>query len=215
MNTKTSRGLWAVIFLMALLCFPVSSRSDDDVPNPQTLPGPPPVRSWLNSSVKEIGGPFSLTDQDGRQVTDKDYDKYYKLTYFGYTTCPSECPMALAKLVKALSIMGKDAENIRILFITTDPKRDTPEVMKKYLGMYWSNQTVGLTGTPKETMDVENKFRIYAEEVNDPRFGHYTINHSTVIYFTGPDGRLLTVFNPADSVAIIVGKLKRSLKKPA
>ena len=213
MNIKASRGLWTVIFVMALLCFPVSSWSDDDVPNPQTLPGPPPVRSWLSSSVKEIGGPFSLTDQDGHHVTDQDYAKYYKLIYFGYTSCPSECPMALAKLVKALSIMGKDAENMRILFITTDPKRDTPDVMKKYLGRYWSNQTVGLSGTPKETMDVENKFRIYAEEATDPRYSGYMVDHSTVIYFTGPDGRLLTVFNPADSVAIIVGKLRRSMKK--
>ena len=100
--------------------------------------------------------------------------------------------------------MGKDAENIRILFITTDPKRDTPEVLKKYLGKYWSNQTVGLTGTNKEIADVENKFRIYAEKVNDPHFRAYIVDHSTGIYFTAPDGRLLRAFNPADSVPIIV-----------
>jgi cytochrome oxidase Cu insertion factor (SCO1/SenC/PrrC family) len=184
-----------------------------DVPNPLTIPGPPPVQNTLDvRQTKEIGGPFSLVDHNGNKVTEKDYDKYYKLIFFGYTNCPSACPMALTKISQALAILGDKADKVKVLFITTDPKRDTPEVMKKYLANFKSDKIVGLTGTSDDIKKTESEFRIYAEGVDDPRFPSYTVNHSTIIYFTGFGTDLLQVMNTADSPAIMAGLMKQHLR---
>jgi protein SCO1/2 len=186
---------------------------NEKVPNPQTLPGPPPVRNTLDiRQVKEIGGPFNLVDQDGKKVTDKDYEKYYKLIYFGYTNCPATCPMGLTKLSKALTILGPYADKVRVLFITTDPTRDTPEVMKKYIANFKTDKIVGLTGSMDDIRTTENKFRIFAEVVNDPRRASYTINHSTIIYFTGFGKDLLEVMNTADSPPMMAGLMRQHLR---
>jgi protein SCO1/2 len=213
-NTARMLALIAALFITLFSGPAFSSDDDNEVPNPQALPGPPPVRSWLDKSVTQIGGPFNLVDQDGRNVTEKDYGKYYKLVFFGYTSCPSECPMGLAKMVRSLQPLGKDADNIRILFISTDPARDKPDVMKKYIARFSSDRIIGLTGTNDNIAQVENEYRIFAEKAQDPRFPSYMVNHSTIIYFIAPDGKLLTVFNPADSTAIMAGKIRRSLGIP-
>ncbi|HTK84312.1 MAG TPA: SCO family protein [Patescibacteria group bacterium] len=190
----------------------------EKIPNPLTLPGPPPVINVIDvRTTKEIGGPFSLIDQDGRAVTEKDYEKYYKLIYFGYTNCPSECPMALTKISQVLTKLGPDAEKIRVLFITTDPGRDTPDIMKKYLAKFKSDKIVGLTGTFEDIRKTENEFRIYAEVVNDPRMPSYTVNHSTIIYFTGYGKELLDFMNTSDLPAVMVSLIRQHLRaaKPA
>ncbi len=184
----------------------------EKVPNPLTLPGLPPVLNVVDTrTTKEIGGPFSLVDQDGHAVTEKDYEKYYKLIYFGYTNCPSACPMALTKIARTLDRLGPDAEKIRVLFITTDPARDTPDVMKKYLEKFKSDKIVGLTGAFEEIRKTENEFRIFAEAVNDPRMSSYTINHSTIIYFTGHGKDLLGFMDPSDSPPVMASTIKQHL----
>src|ERR1035437_3364158 len=164
----------AALCLTAGLCFPASSRGADPAPPPAASSGLPPATTWIDTSTKEIGGSFSLTDQDGRRVTEKDYSHLYKLVFFGYTFCPGTCPMALTKLSRSLERLGKDADQIVILFITTDPERDKPDVMKKYLAKFSSRRIVGLTGTREEIEATEKKFRIFAEKVEDPRFKTYT-----------------------------------------
>jgi protein SCO1/2 len=197
----------------ALMPTHVPHTGKEKVPNPLTLPGAPPVINTLDlRQTKEIGGPFNLVDQDGKNVTEKDYEKYYKLIFFGYTNCPSACPMALTQLSRTLEMLGPYADKVRVLFITTDPARDTPEVMKNYLTHFKSDKIIGLTGSPEEIRKTENEFRIYAEGVDDPRMPSYTVNHSTIIYFTGFGTDLLEVMNTAESPPIMSGLMKRHLK---
>jgi protein SCO1/2 len=96
-----------------------------------------------------IGGPFTLEDGSGRTVTDRDFRGKYMLVYFGYTFCPDVCPTTLTAVADAMDKLGPDAAKVRPVFITVDPARDTPAVVKKYIAAFGPEIT-GLTGTPEE-----------------------------------------------------------------
>ncbi len=142
------------------------------------------------TGVADVGGPFSLIDQDGVRRTDKDFLGRHMLVFFGFTYCPDVCPTTLAILSAALDEIGPEAENIVPVLITVDPARDTPEALKPYLSSFGSN-FVGLTGTTEEIAAVANAYHAYYEIVENEG-GDYTLNHSTAIYLMGPDGKFVT-----------------------
>lgn len=142
------------------------------------------------TGVADVGGPFSLIDQDGVRRTDKDFLGRYMLVFFGFTYCPDVCPTTLAILSAALNEIGPEAENIVPVLITVDPARDTPEALKPYLSSFGPN-FVGLTGTAEEIAAVANAYHAYYEIVENEG-GDYTLNHSTAIYLMGPDGKFVT-----------------------
>jgi protein SCO1/2 len=149
---------------------------------------------WLTSApptAPAIGGPFSLTGGDGATVTEQDLKGRYALIYFGYTACPDVCPTTLQEIVRAMAALGARAEDIQPVFITVDPARDTPDAMAAYTKAF-GGHILGLTGSAAAIDAVEKEFHVYAaRRRTGPNPGDYTVDHSSVLYLMGPDGRFL------------------------
>ncbi|HNQ92756.1 MAG TPA: SCO family protein [Alphaproteobacteria bacterium] len=161
----------------------------------------------------KIGGTFSLVDQDGVARTEKDYAGKYKLIYFGFTYCPAICPTELSKMAEAyLSLPSDIQQNIQPIFISVDPDRDTPAVMKGYVGLFMP-QLVGLTGTPAQVEAVKKDFKVYAVKVPEGSGSdEYTVDHSSMMYYLTPDGQTVAMFKTGDSVEKIAERIKGSLQ---
>jgi protein SCO1/2 len=138
-----------------------------------------------------IGGPFTLTAQDGRTMTDADFKGEPVLVFFGYTHCPDVCPASLMEISQIFKAMGPD-KKVQALFITTDPARDTPDVMKDYVSSF-DPRIVGLSGTPEQTAAVEKGYRVYAKKVGDG--ADYTMDHTAIVYLMDKQGRFVNAFN--------------------
>jgi protein SCO1/2 len=140
-----------------------------------------------------IGGPFILTEQDGRTVTDAAFKGEPVLVFFGYTHCPDVCPTFLFEISQIFKEMGTD-KKVQALFITIDPERDTPAVMKDYLSSF-DPRIVGLTGDEAQTKAVEHAFRVYAKKVRGTRGNEYTMDHTAIVYLMDKQGRFVNAFN--------------------
>lgn len=153
-------------------------------------------------SPSAVGGPFKLTDQDGRTVTEADFKGKPFLVFFGFTHCPDICPTALFDMSETFRRLGPDAENASALFITVDPERDTPEKLKEYLQSFHPRISA-LTGTQAEIEAVTKAYKAYAKKVPLDA-GEYTVDHSAIVYLMDRDGRFVAPFNlkrPADEAA--------------
>jgi protein SCO1/2 len=174
-----------------------------------------PASCAATSSVT-IGGPFSLTASDGTTVTDQTYRGKWLLVYFGYTFCPNTCPTALLEIASALKRLGPNAAKVQPIFITVDPKRDTPDVMAQYTQSF-DPRIVGLTGTPAQIAAVAHEYGAYyvAHKIDEGANG-YLIDHSTYIYVMDPQGQFVQAFDadtPADHIADdLVHDMKREEK---
>jgi protein SCO1/2 len=160
--------------------------------------------SWAAASPVTVGGPFTLTAPDGTTVTDQTYRGKWLLVYFGYTFCPNTCPTTLFEIAAALEKLGPDAAKVQPIFITVDPKRDTPDVMAKYTESF-DPRIIGLTGTPAQIAAVAQEYGVYyvahksGDGIND-----YTMDHSTYLYVMDPRGQFVQAFDadtPADRIA--------------
>jgi len=167
---------------------------------------------WLTEggTASLVGGPFVLQDGNGKQVTDRDFRGKYMLVYFGYTFCPDVCPTTLNEVSEALDHLGAKADRLQPIFITVDPKRDTPAVVKQYVAAF-TPKLLGLTGTADEIAKVANEYRVYyAEHRTGPGPNDYTMDHSSVLYLMGPDGRFIAPIRTDETgpeIAADLGKL--------
>ena len=165
----------------------------------------------MGSGEALVGGPFTLTDQDGRRVSEKDFLGRHMLVFFGFTFCPDICPTELQVMTAALDMMGPEGEKIQPVFVTIDPERDTPEVMKAYVGNF-GPRLIGLTGTPEEIAKVAKAYRVYyARAAGASSPDAYLMDHSTIIYLMGPDGRFVRHFTYTTDAAKLAAELKASL----
>jgi len=163
------------------------------------------------SGVALVGGPFTLTDQDGRTVSEKSFAGKYMLVFFGYTYCPDICPTELQVMSAALDQIGPVADRIQPIFISIDPARDTPEVLKSYVGNF-GPRLIGLTGTPEQIAAVAKAYRVYyARAGNTASATDYLMDHSSIIYLMGPDGRFLTHMAYTTDAAKLAAQLKESV----
>lgn len=156
-----------------------------------------------------IGGPFQLTDQTGKAVTDKDLKGKPTLIFFGYTHCPDVCPTSLFEISEVLRAMGKDADKVNAVFISVDPERDTPATMKDYLSSF-DPHLEGLSGDPAETARVITSYRVYAKKV-PTKDGDYTMDHTALIYLMDREGRFVSPFNLKRTPEEAAADLKRYL----
>ncbi len=140
-----------------------------------------------------IGGPFQLTDQSGATVTDKSLQGRPSLIFFGFTHCPDICPTSLFEMSEVLRAMGPDADRINAYFISVDPQRDTPAVMKDYLSSF-DPHLKGLTGEPETVAKVLSEYRVYARKV-PLKDGDYTMDHTALIYLMDKNGTFVAPFN--------------------
>lgn len=152
-----------------------------------------------------IGGPFTLTDQTGKTVTDHTYDGSFRLIYFGYTFCPDACPTELQVMAQALETMGPDGAKVQPIFVTIDPARDTQAQMAKYVPLF-DKRLAGLTGTAEQIAAIAKAYKVYYSKAPatgaDPNA--YGMNHSSFVYLMDPKGKFLTVFSSdtdADAMA--------------
>ena len=166
----------------------------------------------LGSGVALVGGPFSLIDQDGRRVSEKDFLGKYMLVFFGYTYCPDVCPTELQVMTAALDQMGPEADRIQPVFVSIDPARDTPQVLKAYVANF-GPRLVGLTGTAEEVAAIARAYRVYyAKAANSGSGTDYLMDHSSIIYLMGPDGRFLTHMAYTTDAAKLAAELKETLR---
>ena len=158
------------------------------------------------AATTQIGGPFTLVDDTGATVTEKNIAGKPYVMYFGYTFCPDVCPTTLLDLSRWIKKLGPDADRLNYVFVTVDPERDTVQSMHAYLSSF-DKHIRGYTGTLAEIAQIAKEYRVYYQKV-PTEDGGYTMDHTAVIYLMGPDGKLMTVipYQEADSTAI--AKLK-------
>lgn len=159
-----------------------------------------------------IGGDFSLTNTDGIVQNTKDFSDKYKIVYFGFTYCPDVCPTALSMMINALDIVGehggkKMEEGIVPIFVTIDPKRDTAEMLKKYLANFGMS-IVGFTGSESAVREVADQYKVYysvapgSDDLNDDfnmNPNDYLMDHTSFVYFLDKESRYIHHFHSNDS----------------
>ena len=163
----------------------------------------------------QIGGPFTLIDQDGRTVTEKDFGGRYKLVYFGYTFCPDVCPLDVQKLATAMRTFEKQdparAAKVVPIFITVDPERDTTAALKDFVSAFHP-RLVGLGGSVAQVDAAKKAYRVYAKKAGPEGSKDYLVDHTAMIYLMGPDGAPISFTDhtgTADQIAADLDKYVR------
>ncbi len=150
-----------------------------------------------------IGGPFQLVDQDGKPVTEAALKGKPSLIFFGFTHCPDICPPALFDISQVYKAMGKDGDRVAAYFVSVDPERDTPEILKEYLSSF-DPRVRGLTGDPAAVAAMEQAYRVYSKKI-PLEAGGYTMDHTALVYLMDKEGRFVAPFNmkrkPEDAAA--------------
>lgn len=187
-------GFFAVLFIIAgaILWYDKARKS----------PASTAIRGNLEGS--SIGGAFSLVDGDGTRVTEKDFDGFYRLVYFGYTYCPSICPTDMQNIASGVTKFEesnpKRAARVIPIFITIDPERDTPKIVKQFVASFHP-RFIGLTGTPAEIKTTMDRFGIYAKKIGK---SNYLLDHTALVYLFDPKGQPISFLTDPDGTDILV-----------
>jgi len=159
-----------------------------------------------------IGGDFTLTDQNGRSVTNDSLKGGYRLVYFGYSFCPDVCPVDVQRLANALKAFEaanpEAAARVQPVFITIDPARDTPEALKAFVSAFHP-RLIGLTGTEAEVETAKRAYRVYAAKAAGADAENYLMDHSAYIYLMDPEGRPIMHFGRDDDAATIAAGMQK------
>ena len=159
-----------------------------------------------------IGAPFTLVTHERQPVTDKSFRGHWLLVFFGYTSCPDVCPTTLATLTEAFARLGPDAQKLRGLFITLDPKRDTPELLGAYMANF-SPRITAATGTDAQVAEATRAFRVRYEIEGDVKMGRYTVSHPVALMLFDPQGRFVSLIpggvSAADVEATVAGFMRK------
>jgi protein SCO1 len=151
----------------------------------------------------KIGGPFTLTDQNGAAVTERSFPGHYRIMYFGYTFCPDVCPTDVANLARGLKAFAKvdqaRAGRVKLIFVSVDPARDTPAVLKSFTAAF-DPKMVGLTGSLKATEDVAKAYGVAFSIAPGQKKDAYLVDHSRVAYLMDPNNMPLALI-PQDGTA--------------
>jgi cytochrome oxidase Cu insertion factor (SCO1/SenC/PrrC family) len=158
-----------------------------------------------------VGGPFTLTDQTGKQRSDTDFRGKLMMVYFGYTYCPDICQTDLMAITQALDVLGPAAEDVQPVFITIDPERDR-KVLAEYVSAF-HHSLVGLTGSPEQIRRVANSYKAFYVRVPAKRSGDYSIDHAGVIYLMGRNGEYLGFMPPQTNPDRLVEILRKNLAR--
>jgi protein SCO1/2 len=165
--------------------------------------------SPVGQAVAAVGGPFQLTDQNGKAVTDAEMKGKPFLVFFGFTHCPDICPTTLFDMSQLMKELGPDADRTGALFITVDPDRDTPKVMKDYLSNF-DPHVRGLTGDPTAINAAIRAYRVYAKKVPLEN-GDYTMDHTALVYLMDKNGHFVAPFDVSRTPAAEAADLRRFL----
>ncbi|WP_312797991.1 SCO family protein [Tianweitania sp.] len=160
-----------------------------------------------STEARAFGDPFTLVDQDGKPVTEAAFRGHPSAVFFGFTHCPEVCPTTLFEMDGWLKTLGDEGKNIRAYFVSVDPERDTPEIMKSYVGNV-SDRIVGLTGETAKVEAMAKSFGIYFRKV--PLEGDdYTMDHTASVLLLKPDGDFFGTIAYEENPQAAIAKLKR------
>ena len=157
-----------------------------------------------------IGGEFTLTNQDGGRTRLADFRGKAVLMSFGYTHCPDVCPTTLSEFKQIRQALGQDGAQLQALFISVDPKRDTPALLKQYIG-YFDPTFVGLTGSEEELEEVSEKYMARFRTRESSSAVGYFVDHTTFMYLIDTQGKVRYLFTPDASRQIVIEGVKTVL----
>jgi len=161
-----------------------------------------------------LGGPFTLVNQEGRNVTQADFKGQLMVAYFGYTFCPDVCPTELGGIASAMDLLTpEEAARVTPALFTIDPERDTPDQLKAYVTNFHPRM-VGLTGTPEQVAEVARRFRVFYAKVERPEISEYLMDHSSFIYLIGEGGKVVALLRPQTPPEGIVAAIRAQLGRP-
>jgi protein SCO1 len=163
-------------------------------------------QSGQADGVASIGGPFALVDDAGAPVTDRTLAGKPYVMYFGYTYCPDVCPTTLLDLSRWIKMLGPDADELNYVFVTIDPERDTPQLMHTYLSSF-DRHIRGFTGTPEAIGKIAKEYRVYYKQIPADD-GSYVMDHSSISYLMGPNGKFVSVIAYQEDDASALAKLR-------
>jgi len=152
------------------------------------MPGKPQFKA-VDITGADYARDFALPDADGKPRSIKDFAGKVVVVFFGYTQCPDVCPTTLAEIAQAKKLLGPDGDKVQGVFITVDPERDTPEVLKAYMGNF-DPGFVALRGNLDQGAIVAKDFKVYYKKVEGKAPGSYTMDHSAASYVYDTQGRL-------------------------
>ena len=159
----------------------------------------------------KIGGPFTLVNQNGRTVTDKDFQGKYRIVYFGFANCPDVCPTDLARIGQAMRLFEKSdpalAARVQPIFISVDPERDTPARLKEYAAAFHP-RLVALTGTPQQVADAAKAYAVYYSKAPADN-GEYQMDHLRVVFLMDPDGKPIAMLPHESDAKAMAAELER------
>src|SRR5215471_1176573 len=166
-----------------------------------------PLRSA--TQAVEIGGPFRLTDQDGRTISDQDFKGKPLLVFFGFTHCPDICPTTLFDVSEVLRKLGPDADRVGAIYVTVDPERDTTAALKDYMSSF-DPHLRGLTGDADAIQAIAKAYRVYYKKV-PLQDGDYTMDHTAIVYLMGKDGHFIAPFSLKRTPEVAAADLRKYL----
>jgi protein SCO1/2 len=167
-------------------------------------------RKALDIARVKLGGPFELVRADGSTITDKDISGAPHAMFFGFTHCPEICPTTLFEAAGWLQQLGPDGDRLKVYFITVDPERDTPEVLKEYVSSF-DPRITGITGAPDRIAKMLADYRVYAKRV-DLDGGDYTMDHTATVYLMRADGSFAGTIAYGENPDTALEKLRNLLK---
>jgi protein SCO1 len=171
--------------------------------------GQNPASRVTVTGIPAIGGPFSLVNHRGERVTQDTFKGKPTAYFFGFTHCPEVCPTTLFEMTQRLKDLGPDAERLNVVFVSVDPERDTPDLLKTYLESF-DPRIVALTGTPDEVAITARAFRIAYRKV--PTDGDYTMDHTSSVIVTDAKGELVSLIDYHEEAPSALAKLQRALR---
>ncbi len=175
---------------------------------------PPPLKWDLNTSVQgQISDlKFHLVDGNGQAVTAANFRGKVVLLYFGYTHCPDVCPLTMTNMHVALTKLGPLAKDVRILFVTVDPARDTPTVLHKYVKSF-DKHAIGLTGSEQQLKALAGRYHESFSRGPSDGHGDYEVNHSAAIYIFNDKGQARLLATPTDTPASMAHDLRQLVRQ--
>jgi cytochrome oxidase Cu insertion factor (SCO1/SenC/PrrC family) len=161
----------------------------------------------------DVGGIFTLTDQNGKTFTEQNLKGKYSLVFFGFTNCPDVCPTTLTMVTQLMGLLGNQSSKLLPVFISVDSGSDTPATMKIYLSNFHP-AIIGLTGTEAQIKEAAQSYKAYYAKVDQPDSTHgYTMDHSAFLYFMDKNGQYVAHFNYDDSPEKISAAIKPTLEQ--
>jgi protein SCO1/2 len=175
--------------------------------------GGKPSFSAIDLTGADYAKDFALTDHNGQARTLKDFQGKIVVMFFGYTQCPDVCPTSMTELAAVKKLLEKDGEKLQGLFVTVDPERDTPEVMKSYMANFDPSFLALYAGSAEKLAAVAKDYKVYYKKVDGKTPGSYTMDHSAGMYVYDTQGRLRLYSRYGSGADALVSDIKLLLQE--